>query len=291
MFVGFGSLSMVLNRHLGLDLTSFLLNFCIWGFEVLLLILPCSFFTMASLLFINQYMWMTQSSLVTIKFLDSLISQLSEAFELKDLGLHHYFLGLQITRSSKGLFLSQAKYAQDLLLKLNMHSSKPARSPCAPHIRLVPNEGSFLPNPHEYRSFVGSLHYLIFKRPDLSFAMHQICQFMSFPIDIHLAVAKRILRYINGTLNFGILLQFGPISLSAFSDSNWVSDHFDRRFTTSFIAYLGYNPITQSAKKQDIFSRSFNELEYCALAFTVVELSWLRQVLQDLPLFFPKTLV
>ena len=106
------------------------------------------------------------------KFLDSLVAQLSQAFELKDLGPLHYFLGLQITRSSKGLLLTQTKYAQDLILKLHMQSSKPARSPCAPHLRLVPNEGSLLSNPHEYRSLVGSLHYLTFTRPDLSFAVH-----------------------------------------------------------------------------------------------------------------------
>nr|XP_023891192.1 uncharacterized protein LOC112003238 [Quercus suber] len=219
------------------------------------------------------------------KFLDTLVAQLSQAFELKDLGPLHYFLGLQITRSSKGLLLTQTKYAQDLLLKLQMQSSKPARSPCAPHLRLVPNEGSLLSNPHEYRSLVGSLHYLTFTRSDLSFAVHQVCQFMSFPTDVHLTAAKRILRYINGTLNFGILLQPGPISLSAFSDSDWAGDPFDRRSITGFIAYLGYNPITWSAKKQDTVSRSSTESEYRALASTAVEVCWLRQVFKDLGIF------
>ena len=178
------------------------------------------------------------------KFLTSLIAQLSEAFELKDLGPRHYFLGLQITRTSNGLFLNQTKYAQDLILKHYMLSSKPAKSPCAPNIKLVPNEGSFLSNPYEYKSLVGSLHYLAFTKPDLSFVVHQVCQFMSFPTNIHLVAAKRILRYLNGTLNFGIFLQLGPISLSTFSDSDWAGDPFDRRSTTRFIAYLGYNPIT-----------------------------------------------
>ena len=210
------------------------------------------------------------------KFLDSLIAQLSEAFKLKNLGPLNYFLGLQITRSSKGLFLTQTKYAQDLLLKFQMHSSKPTRSPCAPYLRLVPNERSFLSNSYEYRSLVGYFHYLTFTRPDLSFDVQQVCQFMSFPTDIHLTTAKGILRYINGTLNFGIFLQPGPISLSAFSDSNWAGDPFDRHSTTGFIAYLGYNPITWSAKKQDIVTRSSTEFEYRALASTVAELCWLR---------------
>ena len=168
-----------------------------------------------------------------------------------------------------------------------MQSSKPERSPCAPYLRLVPNEGSLLSNPHEYRSLVGSLHYLTFTKPDLSFAVHQVCQFISFPTDIHLTATKRIIRYINGTLNFGVLLQPGPISLSTFSDSDWSNDPFDKRSTTSFIAYLGYNPITWSAKKQDTMSRFSTESEYHALASTAAELCWLRQVFQDLGIFLP----
>lgn len=71
-----------------------------------------------------------------------------------------------------------------------MHSSKSARTPCAPNSRLVPNDGSFRSNPHDYRSLVGSLHYLTFIRPNLNFAMQQVCQFMSAPTDVHLIVAK-----------------------------------------------------------------------------------------------------
>lgn len=130
-----------------------------------------------------------------------------------------------------------------------MHTSKLARSPCTPNLRLVPTEGFVLSNPHKNRSMVGSLHYLTFTRPDLSFAVHQVCQFMATPTDIHLIVAKRILKYLNGTLQFGIFLQPGPLSLSAFSDSDWAGDSFDRRSTTGYLVYLGYNPITWSAKK------------------------------------------
>ena len=140
------------------------------------------------------------------QFINSLISQLSKAFKLKDLGSLNYFLGLQITKTSKGLFLSQTKYAQDLLLRHNMQTSKPAHSPCAPNLKLVPIEGSVLFNPHEYRSMVGSLHYLTFTRPDVSFAIHQVCQFMAIPTDTHLITTKRILRYLNGTFQFGIFL-------------------------------------------------------------------------------------
>ena len=149
------------------------------------------------------------------QFINSLIYQLSKTFELKDLGSLHYFLGLQITRTSKGLFLSQTKYDHDLLLRHNMHTSKPARSPCAPNPKLVLTEGFVLSNPHEYKIMDGSLHYLTFTRLDLSFSVHQVCQFMATPTDTHLIATKRILRYLNGTLHFGIFLQTGPFSFSA----------------------------------------------------------------------------
>ena len=221
------------------------------------------------------------------KLLSSLITQLSTTFELKDLGPLSYFLGIQITRTSKGLFLSQAKYAQDLLLKVNMVSSKLARTPCAPNSRLTPIEGSLLSNPHDYRSLVGSLHFLTFTRLDLSFAVQQVCQFMSAPTDVHLVTAKRILQYVTGSLHQGIFLQPGSLSLAALSDSDWAGDPFDRRSITGYIVYLGCNPITWCAKKQETVSRSSTEAEYRALAITAVELSWLRQVLKDLGIFLP----
>ena len=153
-----------------------------------------------------------------------------------------------------------------------MHTSKPTRTPSAPNTKLTPTDGSLLSNPHEYRSLVRSLHYLTFTRPDLSFVVRQVCQFMSQPIDAHLIVAKRILKYVNGTLNHGILLQPGPFSLSAFSYSNWAGDPFDRHSITDYIMYLGFNPITWSAKKQDTISHSCTESEYRALATTTAEL-------------------
>ena len=84
----------------------------------------------------------------------------------------HFFLRLQITRSTKGLFLTQTKYAYDLLQKNNMLFAKPAKTPCDPNLRLVLATDSLLVDPHTYRSIVGSLHYLTFTRPNLSFAMH-----------------------------------------------------------------------------------------------------------------------
>ena len=84
----------------------------------------------------------------------------------------HFFLRLQITRSTKGLFLTQTKYAHDLLQKNNMFFAKPAKTPCAPNLRLVLAIDSLLVDPHTYRSIVRSQHYLTFTRPNLNFVVH-----------------------------------------------------------------------------------------------------------------------
>ena len=86
-----------------------------------------------------------------------LIGALSTAFEIKDLGSLHYFLGIQIRRSQFGLTLTQSKYALDVLHRFQMENAKPTKTPCRPSVRLVPHDGVSLSDPFEYRSMVGAL--------------------------------------------------------------------------------------------------------------------------------------
>jgi hypothetical protein len=218
-------------------------------------------------------------------FLTQLIHNLSKVFELKDMGTLSYFLGLQITRSSKGLTLTQTKYATDLLTKHNMLQCSPCKTPCVPNVRLSSTTGVPLIDIHGYRSLVGALHYLTFTRPDLSFAVHQVCQFMNAPTDLHLTAAKRILRYVRGTLDHGLFYTPGPITLSAFTDADWAGDPDDRRSTSGLVVFLGHNPVTWSAKKQLTVSRSSTEAEYRALASASAELCWLRTLVKDLGIY------
>jgi hypothetical protein len=218
-------------------------------------------------------------------FLTQLIHNLGKVFELKDMGTLSYFLGLQITRSSKGLTLTQTKYATDLLTKHNMLQCSPCKTPCVPNVRLSSTTGVPLTDIHGYRSLVGALHYLTFTRPDLSFAVHQVCQFMNAPTDLHLTAAKRILRYVRGTLDHGLFYTPGPITLSAFTDADWAGDPDDRRSTSGLVVFLGHNPVTWSAKKQLTVSRSSTEAEYRALASASAELCWLRTLVKDLGIY------
>uniref|UniRef100_A0A2N9IPU1 Protein kinase domain-containing protein n=1 Tax=Fagus sylvatica TaxID=28930 RepID=A0A2N9IPU1_FAGSY len=210
---------------------------------------------------------------------------LNSTFDLKDLGSLHYFLGLQITRSSSRLYITQSKYAQALLKKHNMLDCKPTSSPSCPNVRLFVHDGDLLIDPHAYRSMVGALHYLTFTRPDISFVMHQVCQYMSTPTTTHLAAAKRVLRYIKSPFNHGIEFTPGPLHLSAYTDADWAGDPDDRRSTSGFLVYLGNNAITWSAKKQPTVSRSSTESEYRALTIASAEICWVRSLPKDLGIY------
>ena len=110
---------------------------------------------------------------------------------------------------------------------------------------------------------------------------------MHKPTATHFAAAKRILRYLQGTLSLGIRFKSGSPILTAFTDFDWVGDLYDRRSTTGITVFLGNNPITWIFKKQHTVSRSSTEAEYRALASGAAELTWLRQVLCDLGVFLP----
>ena len=198
----------------------------------------------------------------TPSYLDHVIHQLNSVFDLKDLGSLHYFLGLQVTRISDSLYIKQTKYAFNLLKKHHMLECKPASPPNCPNTRLSLHDGDLLTDPHAYRSMVGALHYLTFTRPDISFAVHQVCQYMSTPTTTYFAAAKRVLRYIHGSFHHGTEFTPGPLTLSAYTDADWAGDPDDRRSTSGFLVYLGHNAITWSAKKQPIVSRSSTESEY-----------------------------
>ena len=215
----------------------------------------------------------------------SLITKLAQEFDIKDLGQLKFFLGLQIDYRSSGFFVHQHKYATDLLAKFNMSTCKPCSTPFVSLSRIRKDDGIPLSDPTPFRSMVGGLQYLTFTRPDLSYAVNHICQFMHQPTDHHLVAAKRILRYVQGTLHHGLTFCPGPLSLTAFTDSDWAGDPMDRRSTTGLIVFLGHNPITWQSKKQPTVARSSTEAEYRALANCAADLAWVRMVLKDLGIF------
>ncbi|XP_028118057.1 uncharacterized protein LOC114315643 [Camellia sinensis] len=200
---------------------------------------------------------------------------------MKELGLLNYFLGISVTSSPSGYILSQPKYASEILAKAGIHDCKPYSSLMATKVVLPEMDSSFS-HPSLYRSLVGALQYLTLTRPDLSFTVNYLCQFLQNPLNSHFSAVKRLLRYLKGTLSHGLHFTSGPLVLNAFSDSDWAGSALDRRSTTGYCVFLGPNLISWCAKKQPTVSRSSSEAEYRALAQVSAELSWLRMLFVEL---------
>ena len=231
--------------------------------------------------------------------IDNIICQLGSAFALKDLGPLNYFLGIEIVPHGSGILLSQKKYILELLQKAGLSSCNPMSSPMVASSSLSLDDSDAFSDPSKYRQVVGALQYVTLSRPDIAFAVNKVCQYMHAPTENHWSAVKRILRYLHGTVEYGMLIRrssgstlqaFTDVlwkgspntSLEAFSNADWAGDSDDRRSTGGFAIYLGSNLISWTARKQRTVSRSSTEAEYKALADTVAELTWLQALLHEL---------
>ncbi|XP_019258820.1 PREDICTED: uncharacterized protein LOC109237033 [Nicotiana attenuata] len=178
--------------------------------------------------------------------LDQFISRLSHQFAMKDLGNLHYFLDIQAVRTSHSLHLSRLKY----ICYLNF-TCKPVRTPLASRNSISLVDGELLSDPSEYRSMGGALQYLTMTRPDIAYAVNVVSQFMHAPRTTHMHCVKRIFRYLQGTLTYGLTLR-------------------------------ALSPTSMRAKKQPTVSKSSTEAKYRAIAYAVAETCWIRHILCEL---------
>lgn len=152
------------------------------------------------------------------------ISHLNHQFSLKDLGLTQFFLGMKITQLHKGVLLSQKKYISDLLHRLSMDNASSVLTPMVVTPKLTATDGHSFTDVHLYRQAVGALQYICFARPDITYIVNKVSQFMNSSQDIHWKAAKRILRYLKGTITHGLYFYTsGVISLECFVDAGWAS--------------------------------------------------------------------
>ena len=125
---------------------------------------------------------------------------LKQKFEMKDLGELRYFLGIEVIRSPGGIWLLQRQYGLDMLSRYGMTGCKPISVPLEQNVKLSLEEGELLEDVTVYRRIIGSLIYMTITKPDLSYAVGLVSQFMQAPRKPHLDAARRILRYVKSTL-------------------------------------------------------------------------------------------
>ncbi|XP_071708998.1 uncharacterized mitochondrial protein AtMg00810-like [Rutidosis leptorrhynchoides] len=204
------------------------------------------------------------------KLHDHLLSLLATEFAMKDLGPLSSFLGIHVTRSSKGLFLTQKAYAMDIIERVGMTSCNPVATPVDLQGKQSADLGDLYPKPTLYRSLAGALQYLTFTRPDISYAVQQICLHMHAPRMAHMHALKSIIRYLQGTLSTGLHISpSSSRSLVAFTDADWAGFPDTRRSTFGYCVYLGDNLISWPSKRQAVVSRSSAEAEYRGVANVV----------------------
>ncbi|KAJ0519331.1 putative RNA-directed DNA polymerase [Helianthus annuus] len=215
--------------------------------------------------------------------LNNIIQTLSREFAMTDLGALHYFLGIKVSRHSHGLFLSQSQYAKDILARASMTACKPCTTPVDLSAKLSATEGPLFADPTLYRSLAGALQYLNFTRPDISYAVQQVCLFMHEPREPHFAFMKSIFGYLQGTVDYGLrIMKCASNDLIAYSDTDWGGCPDSRRSTSGYCTFLGDNLISWSSKRQATISRSSAEAEYRGVANAVAEATWLRNLLFEL---------
>ncbi|KAK2981445.1 hypothetical protein RJ640_001959 [Escallonia rubra] len=204
-------------------------------------------------------------------------------FEMTYIGLVSYYLRIEVKQRDDGIFISQEAYAKEVLKRFNMENCNPISIPIevenklSRHIKKGPIDRTL------FRSLVGCLRYLTCTRPNILYAVGYINRYMENPTTYHFKVAKRILRYLKGTIDLGVFYPAsGDMKLVGYSDSDWARDMDDRKSTTGFVFYFSEAAFTWTSKKQSIVTLSTCEVEYMATTLTVCHAIWLRSLLKEL---------
>ncbi|XP_015168566.1 uncharacterized mitochondrial protein AtMg00810-like [Solanum tuberosum] len=220
-----------------------------------------------------------------IELIQRFKDEMEKIFEMTDLGVMKYFLGMEVLQSSDGIFICQQKYISDILNRFKMQDCKPVSTPISTGVKLGKDEDSEKVDNSMYRSLIGSLLYLTASRPDILFVVSLLSRFMHSPRDTHFTAAKRVLRYIKGTSKFGIFFPTSAevtMNLIGYSDSDWGGGVDDSRSTSGYLFCLGTSCFSWSSRKQETTAQSTAEAEYIAAASAVNQAIWLRKMLKDL---------
>ena len=210
--------------------------------------------------------------------------QMGKEFDMSDLGKLTYYLGLEVDQGKGYIELKQAAYAKKILEKAGMIDCNPVKYPMDHKLQLHKDERGEPVNPTEFKSMVGGLRYLVHTRPDIAYAVGVVSRFMDMPTMLHLSATKRILRYVKGTLNFGLVYKAGRGNylLSGFSDSDLAGNVDDRKSTGGMVFYLDDSLITWISQKQRCVALSSCEAEFMAATAAACQGIWLQRVLSQI---------
>ncbi|GKD75512.1 retrovirus-related pol polyprotein from transposon TNT 1-94, partial [Tanacetum coccineum] len=197
--------------------------------------------------------------------IDELKKLMTREFEMTYIGLMSYYLGIEVKQTDKGIFICQERYANEILKMFGMDKCNPIGTSIENKTKPSKNDRGKKVDSTVFKSLVRSLSYLTCTRSDILFAVGLISHFMEEPTTKHLKIAKRILRYIKGTVDYGMFYSTSEdFKLVVYSDSDWAESKDNGRSTLKFLFFLGNNAFTWSSKKQPIVTLSSCEADYLA---------------------------
>ena len=191
--------------------------------------------------------------------------EMKKEFEMSMVGELTFFLGLQVKQKKEGIFVSQEKYARNIVKKFGLDSKKHASTPMSSSTKLNVDSSRVEVSPTLYRSIIGSLLYLTDSRLDIAFSVGVCARYQAALKESHLTAVKRIIRYINGTSDYGLWYsKDSNACLAGYSDADWVGSVDDRKSTSGGCFYPGNNLVLWINKKQNSMFLSAAEAEYIA---------------------------
>ncbi|KAD4585749.1 hypothetical protein E3N88_23350 [Mikania micrantha] len=204
-------------------------------------------------------------------------------FEMTDLGMLTYYLGIEVKQDKEGISICQEGYAKKILKETSMSNCNATTLPMEPGQKLSKEDKSPSVDPTLYRKWVGCLRYLTHTRPDLSYSVGYVSRFMQEPKQTHMQAVKQILRYVKGTTNLGIWYKKnGSKTLHGFSDSSHSVDRDDGRSTTGQVFFYNEAPVSWSSQKQATVALSSCEAEFMAATSAACQAIWLQRLLSEL---------
>ncbi|KAM2408549.1 hypothetical protein ACFX1X_027568 [Malus domestica] len=210
---------------------------------------------------------------------------LKSSFDMKDLGLADVILGIKIKRNQEGYILTQSHYIEATLRKYGHLESKDAITPYDANSKLKKNSGDAI-SQREYSQVIGSLMYIMnCTRPDIAYSVSRLSRYTCNPGHDHWEALIRVLRYLKHTINYGLHYTRYPPVLEGFTDANWISDSSDTKSTSGYVFTLGGAAISWKSSKQTCLARSTMESEFIALDMAGGEAEWLRDFLEDVPIW------
>ena len=250
---------------------------------------PCVYYKITNKVMMYVLIWVDDIIVAANNrsVLNNFKEKLNNRFRVKSMGPLNWFLGIQFKISDSVISMNQSMYINNILTRFSMTDCAPKTLPCDPSIHSVlKNKSKLMKNPTLYRELVGSLIYLMYcTRPDITFVVNILSQFMSAPMDIHMNIAKGVLKYLKYTMNYE--LKYVPdtnkLRVIGYSDSDFASSA-DRRSISGYCFQLNSNSalISWKTKKQTLVADSTCECEYVALSEATKEANFLRQYFAEL---------